>query len=874
MKQSNTFFLMSLLLSLQIITPVSAVTKANTDESNLSSEIKSSESFTQQSFNSTNDTLNKMTTDSSLTSAKETPKITSDDTVTGINGTASWIFENGILTFKEGNLTQKISEMTDIDPQAIEKINFAGKITIPSLWSETSFFFANLSNLVGIDNGSNLDFSNVSEPYYLFRNDSRLEYVDTSNWDTSNMIRTTGMFMDCKSLKTVNVSKWNMSKVVDLGNMFNNCILIDNLDVSNWDTSNVGNLDKTFFYNQHLSNIDVSSWDTSKVKIMVATFMGCVSLTKLDIYGWNVSNVVNANSMLKNLPNVEKLDVSKWNISNIVDMAGMFSGDTSLTELNLSIWENKLATNTDNILENTKKLKKLFLSPNFKPTKSNFSIPAVPKNAMYTGNWQNIGNGTAEKPLGEFVLDSKTLSQGSPSKNIEIFVWQPVTLEGSDFTMYLGDPTPTISNFKAYATDKNGNSSEINIDFSKVDFTKIGVYDVTLSTSDGQSKVVKLTIKSNEQSISGSNYTMYIGDNTPTVADFKASATDKSGAASEVIVDLSKADLKKVGNYDVTLKSSDGQTKTVKLTVKANKQSITGSDYSMYVGDNTPTEADFKASATDKDGKYSAVTIDLSKANLNKVGTYNVTITSADGQTKVVKLMMKAKAIDTVKVTFNSGEGGTLQGKTTMEVPKGTKVTELPKTIANKSNIEDIYFLDWYQNGKTVNPEAIMINGDTTFTAKFGAAVYRLYNKNNGDHLLTKNKNEKNEVATKGWKIETNPKKEYGRAAFYVPVQADSVGKKQVYRIYNPNSGEHFYTTNKSEADAAARKGWRHETNSKYTWVSEGDVKVYREFNPDVHTAGSHNFTTDLNEHRRVVSAGWKDESKATSLWTVLKAGF
>ncbi|WP_455409860.1 hypothetical protein [Lacticaseibacillus paracasei] len=45
------------------------------------------------------------------------------------------------------------------------------------------------------------------------------------------------------------------------------------------------------------------------------------------------------------------------------------------------------------------------------------------------------------------------------------------------------------------------------------------------------------------------------------------------------------------------------------------KQSISASDYTTYVGAAKPTATDFKASATDKDGNDSSVTVDLSKSN-------------------------------------------------------------------------------------------------------------------------------------------------------------------------------------------------------------------------------------------------------------------
>ncbi|MET4550364.1 ribosome-binding factor A, partial [Lactococcus lactis] len=161
-------------------------------------------------------------------------------------------------------------------------------------------------------------------------------------------------------------------------------------------------------------------------------------------------------------------------------------------------------------------------------------------------------------------------------------------------------------------------------------------------SADGQTKEVKLTVKANGQSITGSDFSMYVGDPTPTVSDFKGSATDKTGAAAEVTVDLNGADLKTAGVYTAVLKSADGQTKEVKLTVKANGQSITGSDFSMYVGDPTPTVSDFKGSATDKTGAASEVTVDLNGADLKTAGVYTVVLKSADGQTKEVKLTVKA----------------------------------------------------------------------------------------------------------------------------------------------------------------------------------------------------------------------------------------
>ena len=214
-------------------------------------------------------------------------------------------------------------------------------------------------------------------------------------------------------------------------------------------------------------------------------------------------------------------------------------------------------------------------------------------------------------------------------------------INGSDFTMYVGDKEPTVTDFNASATDKDGNAIDVTADFSAVDFAKPGTYDVVLSAADGQIKTVKLTVKENKQSIDGSDYAMYVGDKEPTVTDFNASATDKDGNAVDLTADFSAVDFAKAGTYDVVLTAADGQTKTVTLTVKENKQAITGSDYTMYVGDKEPTATDFNASATDRDGHALEVTADLSGADLSKAGTYDVVLSSTDGQTKTVDLIVK-----------------------------------------------------------------------------------------------------------------------------------------------------------------------------------------------------------------------------------------
>lgn len=90
----------------------------------------------------------------------------------------------------------------------------------------------------------------------------------------------------------------------------------------------------------------------------------------------------------------------------------------------------------------------------------------------------------------------------------------------------------------------------------------------------------------------------------------------------------------------------------------------------------------------------------------------------------------------------------------------------------------------------------------------------------------------------------------------------DNVDSWCLYRLYNLNTGEHFYTeddTNERKKDIMA--GWKDEGIAFYSDDNKG-TKVYREYNPNAKT-GTHNYTTNVNEHNYLISIGWKNEGIA-----------
>ena len=77
-----------------------------------------------------------------------------------------------------------------------------------------------------------------------------------------------------------------------------------------------------------------------------------------------------------------------------------------------------------------------------------------------------------------------------------------------------------------------------------------------------------------------------------------------------------------------------------------------------------------------------------------------------------------------------------------------------------------------------------------------------------------------------------------------------------VYRLYNPNAGDHHYTLSGYEKDYLVSVGWKYEG---IAWYSGGDVPLYRAYNPNAR-AGSHHYTVNKAEIDNIVNLGWKYE--------------
>ena len=122
-------------------------------------------------------------------------------------------------------------------------------------------------------------------------------------------------------------------------------------------------------------------------------------------------------------------------------------------------------------------------------------------------------------------------------------------------------------------------------------------------------------------------------------------------------------------------------------------------------------------------------------------------------------------------------------------------------------------------------------------------AMYRLYNHNSGEHFYTASVAEKNNLVAAGWTTEG------------IGWQAPASGEP-VYRVYNPNVGDHHYTLNAGEKNNLVKLGWQDEGTA---WYSGGSQKMYRLYNPNAQ-AGAHHYTLNVGEKNNLLNAGWQAE--------------
>ena len=161
-------------------------------------------------------------------------------------------------------------------------------------------------------------------------------------------------------------------------------------------------------------------------------------------------------------------------------------------------------------------------------------------------------------------------------------------------------------------------------------------------------------------------------------------------------------------------------------------------------------------------------------------------------------------------------------------------------------------------NGYTVAEYAELIKELKGFQAKLievaDTPLYRLYNPNNGDHYYTIRQYEAAALTALGWRNEGTP---------YRVLAKSNLGAG-VYVVYNPNTGEHLLTSDKDEAKSLAKIGWKNQGIEFYA-PQGAKTAVFRVYNPNT-TGPAHHYASQ-GEASGLVNLGWRWDNNAAALF-------
>ncbi len=208
------------------------------------------------------------------------------------------------------------------------------------------------------------------------------------------------------------------------------------------------------------------------------------------------------------------------------------------------------------------------------------------------------------------------------------------------------------------------------------------------------------------------------------------------------------------------------------------------------------------------------------------------------------------EAENTVASAKNSGEETSKEETATADVDSNAVLTSTDEVTNSEAKSNSSTVTAVTANVLSTEATTQQTEGEKSSSSDAYASthvnLYRLYNPNSGEHFYTSNFYEATSVATVGWRWEG------------IGWVAPTTSSMPVYRLYNPNAGDHHYTVNWNEMSYLVSLGWE---NEGIGWYSDDldQTAVLRQYNPNA-VAGAHNFTTSTVEDSMLASVGWKQE--------------
>ncbi len=785
--------------------------------------------------------------------------------------------------------------------------------------------FKNCTSLVyaGIDK---LDTANAKNMSSMFEDCSSLAYIDVTDLDTSKVERMDSMFKGCTTLQDLDIKGISTASVENMQSMFEGCAALTELDIAGIDITGVVDMQSMFAGCSSLRELGLAGLTTPALTNVQSMFAGCAALTSLDLSGFDMTSVTAAKDMFAgcgslvtlklpalgmkdvtdmsgvfsgcaaleslDLTNIATasattmarmfedcaalttLDLSNFDTANVTDMDSMFAGCAALKTLNLSSFNTTNVTSMDSLFGDCEALVDVTLGDKFSFESETSWLPAgvweaSPGDARYTS--QEIAGLTIST---ETVFTRKMVLTDVQSKDRE-FTYDgtakiPTVIvasgdrtltEGTDYAVVAPDDGVSVGSKTLIVKGVGSYSGEKTIDY---EITAAPITDLTLDadklTYDGTEQVPVLTVKAGELvldpetdfDVAASDDITNIGTKT-----VKITAKGNFGGTLEATYEIVAAGIDTI-ELSADKFTYDGTDKTPAITVKAgDKTLVAGTDYELTL----PTDrvaADTKTVKAIAKGNYAGeveASYEIAPATISKVELSADKFTY-DGKDKTPTVTVKCgdktlTAGTDYDVTLPSDR--VKVGKKTIKVTgKGNytgtleanyEIVEAPKpdTPDTPDNPDNP------DNPDTPDTPDTPDNPDKPAQVE-STAMYRLYNPNSGEHFFTASTVERQHLISVGWNDEGQ--------GWTAPKTGDAV-----YRLYNPNAGEHHYTLSTVERDSLIAAGWNDEGIGWYSDPNHA-VPLYRVYNPN-EFANNHHYTTNDFERGYLVALGWFGEGIA-----------
>ena len=191
-----------------------------------------------------------------------------------------------------------------------------------------------LSALETIEGLANINFSEVTSLYSMFKGCSSLKSIDMIPFQAAgNVENMDKMFEDCAALTTLDMRTLNTAKVTSMFHLFSGCSSLKTINLYPFNTANVTDMGGMFENCYALTSLDLRSFNTEKVEWMSYMFAVCYSLKSLDLTSFNTANVVSMGNMFSGCSELKSVDLRSFDIANVRELDYMFNGCWDLTTI-------------------------------------------------------------------------------------------------------------------------------------------------------------------------------------------------------------------------------------------------------------------------------------------------------------------------------------------------------------------------------------------------------------------------------------------------------------------------------------------------------------------------------------------------------------